>query len=310
METPMRNEPEVDGGRKTNYKPDPTTPGKSYGRLTAALLLAVVFGGAYLVYDRSQLHRSQRTMLTEIAGLSDQLKRLEEHVTAGESATTRLMTQLSETQQSAGLTRQELAKMNRQITLETQKTKAELGRVIASKADNSEVEAVKQEAVAKIEQVSTDVGGVKNEVGSVKTGLASTRTDLEGTQRQLSDVRETLSAAIARNATELAELRRKGERNYVEFEIPRKNAWQKVEDINLALNKTDPKNGKFSIEIAADDSKLEKKDRTINEPMQFLVGRNHVRYELVVNWVQKDRIGGYLSVPKDKVLASELLPKR
>lgn len=248
-------------------------------------------------------------MLTEIAGLSDQLKRLEEHVTAGESATTRLMTQLSETQQSAGLTRQELAKMNRQITLETQKTKAELGRVIASKADNSEVEAVKQEAVAKIEQVSTDVGGVKNEVGSVKTGLASTRTDLEGTQRQLSDVRETLSAAIARNATELAELRRKGERNYVEFEIPRKNAWQKVEDINLALNKTDPKNGKFSIEIAADDSKLEKKDRTINEPMQFLVGRNHVRYELVVNWVQKDQAGGYLSIPKDKSLSSEKIDK-
>ena len=48
-----------------------------------------------------------------------------------------------------------------------------------------------------------------------------------------------------------------------------------------------------------------RRDRTINEPVQFLVGRNRVRYEVVINWVQKDRAGGYLSIPKDKNLSAE-----
>jgi len=54
-----------------------------------------------------------------------------------------------------------------------------------------------------------------------------------------------------------------------------------------------------------DDSALEKKDRSINEPIQFLVGQNRIRYEVVVNWVQKNKAGGYLSIPKDKALSAE-----
>jgi hypothetical protein len=49
-----------------------------------------------------------------------------------------------------------------------------------------------------------------------------------------------------------------------------------------------------------------KKDRTANEPVTFLVGRDRVRYELVVNFVDKDRIRGYLSVPKDRLTAAEI----
>jgi hypothetical protein len=59
------------------------------------------------------------------------------------------------------------------------------------------------------------------------------------------------------------------------------------------------------MKILVDDSQLEKKDRLVNEPIQFLVGQNRVRYEVVVNWVQKDKVGGYLSIPKDKALSSE-----
>ena len=82
------------------------------------------------------------------------------------------------------------------------------------------------------------------------------------------------------------------------------------EDIRLALTKTDQKKGKYSVQIVVDDNKLEKRDRTINEPVQFLVGRNRLRYELVVNWVQKDKVGGYLSIPKDKALAAEKAPAK
>jgi hypothetical protein len=204
-----------------------------------------------------------------------------------------------------GSDRQDFAKKTRLFQLESRRTKAELQDAIGSKADTAQVEALKQEANSKFDSVSNEVGGVKTEVGSVRTDLASTRRDLEGTQRQLMDVRETLTAAVARNSTELSALRAKGERDYFEFSIPKKIFTAKVGDIAFVLTKTDPKKGKYNIKIIADDNQLEKKDRTINEPVQFLVGHNLVRYELVINWVQKDRVGGYLSIPKDKAMAGE-----
>jgi len=79
----------------------------------------------------------------------------------------------------------------------------------------------------------------------------------------------------------------------------------KVEDVRLTLTKIDVKKGKFSLKITADDSQLEKKDRLINEPMQFLVGQNRVRYEVVINSIDKDKASGYLSIPKDKSLSAE-----
>jgi chromosome segregation ATPase len=222
---------------------------------------------------------------------------------------------ISATQLQVGSTKAEFQKTAQQLQMEGQRTKTELNKALSSKAEAAEVQAVKSEAESKIGQVSSEVGGVKNEVGAVKTDvgtvktdLANTRKDLEGTQRQLIDVRETLTAAVAKNATELAALRRKGERDYYEFTIPKKNQITKVEDIQVVLRKTDTKKGTFTIDIVVDDNKLQKKDRNINEPLQFLVGQNRLRYELVVNWVQKDKAGGYLSIPKDKTLSSERIP--
>jgi len=102
-------------------------------------------------------------------------------------------------------------------------------------------------------------------------------------------------------------LRKKGERDFFEFDVtkPKKNEMTRIADIQLQLRKTDPKRAKYDVLIQVDDSKLEKKDRTANEPVQFLVGRDKLRYEIVVNFVDKDRIRGYLSTPKDKALAAE-----
>ena len=102
-------------------------------------------------------------------------------------------------------------------------------------------------------------------------------------------------------------MRQKGEREYIEFNL-RKNQkppFQRVGDIQIALTKTDAKKQKYSVMIQADDNKLEKKDRTTNEPVQFLVGRDQLRYELVINSVAKDEIRGYLSTPRNKILSAE-----
>jgi hypothetical protein len=43
---------------------------------------------------------------------------------------------------------------------------------------------------------------------------------------------------------------------------------------------------------------VEKKDRNINEPIQFYTAKARQPYEIVVNEVKKDQIVGYLSTPK------------
>jgi chromosome segregation ATPase len=280
--------------------PEPKPSAGSGPQWPIILVITGLLGAVvYILYDNNKF---QQKTAADLAVITDHIKALESHGQAGEAKLSGL---ISQAQEAVGHTKAELKRTAQQFQAESQKSKAELSEAISAKADTTQVQALKQEAESKIGQVSTEVGGVKTEVGTVKTDLASTKQNLEGTQRQLLDVKETLSAAVARNASELADLRRKGERDYFEFEIPKKNVLTKVEDIRLVLTKTDPKKGKYSVSVIVDDSKLEKRDRTVNEPVQFLVGRDRLRYELVINWVQKDKIGGYLSTPKDKGLSAE-----
>jgi len=295
-------------GRSPNAAPPPPPrQGIVPDGLKTVLIVAALAGVGYLLYDGNKF---QQKTAADIAAISEQLKVLDSRDRAGETKLSGLVSnlkgELSQTQASVGTTKQELLrKTAAQIEGETRRTKAELSQALSTKADSSQVQALKQDADTKIAGVSTEVGGVKTEVGNVKSDLASTRKDLEGTQRSLVDVKETLTAAVAKNASELSELRRKGERDYFEFDINKKNVATKVEDIRLVLTRTDPKKGKYSLQVMVDDNRLEKRERTINEPVQFLVGRNRLRYEVVINWVQKDKVGGYLSIPKDKALGAE-----
>ncbi len=296
----------------SGHKPETTyTPPRSGNTLMpeglkAILLLVLVVAVGFLFYDSYQFQQSSKA---ELARISEQIRILDK---TGAARISSLKGEISQTQEAVGSTKAEFKKTAQQIQLEGQKTKSELSQVLATKADAATVQAIKSDAETRIGQVSSEVGGVKSEVGTVKTDvvtvksdLANTRRELEGTQRQLVDVRDTLSAAVAKNATELDTLRRKGERDYFEFSIPKKNQLTKIEDIRVVLKKTDTKKGTFTIDILVDDGRIEKKDRTINEPLQFLVGKSRLRYELVVNWVQKDQAGGYLSIPKDRPLSAQ-----
>jgi hypothetical protein len=154
------------------------------------------------------------------------------------------------------------------------------------------------------------IDGVKGEVHGVRTDLDSTRSDLKATREELANNKRDLGTLIARNSSELAELRRRGERDYIEFDITRSKQYKRVGDVLIQLRKTDVKRQKYEVIINADDSSILKKDRTANEPIAFLVGRDRLRYEFVVNYVDKDRIRGYLSAPKDKLVAADGLSLR
>jgi predicted nucleic acid-binding Zn-ribbon protein len=159
-------------------------------------------------------------------------------------------------------------------------------------------------ANSKISDVSSDVSNVKGDVTTVKQDVASTRTDLDQTssdlKRAVGDM-GVMSGLIATNQKDLNALRELGERNYFEFDLKKGAPTQKVGDVTIAMKKSDPKHNRYTVEVLADDKRVEKRDRTINEPVQLYVSDSKQPYEIVVNKIDKDEIVGYLATPKVKI---------
>ena len=175
---------------------------------------------------------------------------------------------------------------------------AETAKVAQSvSAVSSEVSAVKEDTNTN----KANVAAVTTEVANVKTQADATKSELEKTISTLTSTRGDLgvqSGLIATNARELAALRGRGERVYTEFRLAKAKTTQKVGDFQIRLTKADPKKNKYTVEVIVDDKLVEKKDKTANEPVQFMVSRAALPYEMVVNEVRKDMIVGYVSAPK------------
>ena len=242
------------------------------------------------------------TMEERVASVEHELQSMHSQDSA---KVTQLASDLDVVTKRMGITAQELQQAHTlaaQLKQENAQTAQRLRRELATKADTKAVNEFREEATNKLTEVqqeaTTKIAGVTGEVQVV-------RTDLDATREDLANSKKDLKTLIARNSTELAELRRRGERNYFEFDINKSKQSEHIGDVLVQLKKTDVKKQKFDVVINADDSSIMKKDRTANEPVAFLVGRDRLRYEFVVNYVDKDRIRGYLSTPKDKVLSAE-----
>ena len=149
--------------------------------------------------------------------------------------------------------------------------------------------------------VSGEVAGVKTEVGGVKSDVASTRSDLEATKAKLERAIGDLgvqSGLIARTRGDLETLKHSGDRNYFEFTLSKSKNFTPVSTVSLQLKKADAKHGRFTMNVRSDDRVIEKKNRNVDEPIQFYTGRQHYLYEIVVWTVEKNKISGYLSAPK------------
>jgi len=187
-----------------------------------------------------------------------------------------------------GMTKKELAQRAAELQAQQRNTESRL-----------EKEAKAQQA--QLGQVTGEVAGVKTDVGGVKTDVASTKADLEATKARLQSAVGDLgvqSGLIATTRGDLEVLKHRGDRNYYEFTLLRGAKSQPVATVGLQLKKADPKRGKYTMEVTADDKTIEKKDRTVAEPIQFYSGRDHLLFELVVWTVEKNKATGYLSTPK------------
>ena len=174
-------------------------------------------------------------------------------------------------------------------------------REAADEANAKLLESAQKQTAQQVTAVASDVSSVKTDVGGVKPDVAKTQSDLATTISQLMAVKGDLSSTnsvIARNHDELVLLEHKGDRNYYEFTLT-KGQKKPVGTVSLELKKTDPKKNKFTLNILADDKNYEKKDRNVNEPLQFYSGKDPALFEIVVNSISsKNQISGYLTTPK------------
>ncbi|MGH9598718.1 MAG: hypothetical protein ACRD27_02545 [Terracidiphilus sp.] len=203
----------------------------------------------------------------------------------------RLRVATDELSRSLGLTQKQLDQRAQQI----------IRREDSEDARNKQLAAAQQQTAQQVTAVSGEVSNVKTDVGGVKTDVAKTQSDLAAAVSQLQSMRGDLTGAntlIARNHGELVELEHRGDRNYYEFTLD-KGRKKPVGTVSLELRKADPKHSRYTLYIFADDKRYEKKDRNVNEPLQFYSGRQAALFEIVVNNIDsKNRISGYLSTPK------------
>ena len=144
------------------------------------------------------------------------------------------------------------------------------------------------------------MGTVRDEVAATKSEVDKSIAEL----RRINGDMGVMSGLIATNATELDALRKLGERDYYEFSLVKSaTAPQRVGGIQLALKKSDLKRNRFTMDVIADDRRIEKKDKGLNEPVQFYTSLARTPFEVVVNQIGKDKVTGYLSVPKVRLMA-------
>lgn len=281
----------VDSNRSSNSR-SVWTP------ILAAGLLGV---GAFAFYQNSQLDDLRRdvavsqkdsaalrtTLSNTDTDLQKTLATLQEELAASRTETSTSLKRAQFAAQNAakkhadtlaGKLRQEETERNQQLTAELTKVKEST-----------------DEAATKLSGITTEVGTVKTEVDAAKASIQGTLADLQRVRGDMG----VMSGLIATNGKEIQQLRDMGDRNIYEFTINKNAGLQKVGDIQVRLKKADVKRNRYTLEVLADDKRVEKKDKGMNEPVQFYVAsKARTPYELVVNSVNKDQVAGYLSTPK------------
>jgi len=270
--------------RNETYVDRPAVPGWLVGVSVGALVLALgALGWAFGL--QNHLAATQQNLTTAEArnqALSDRL----------EETNDRMKAQGQMLGQSVGLTQKQLEEKSNQL----------IAAQHAAAASTAKLARAQDETNKQVTAVQTDVSSVKTDVGGVKTDVATTQADLAQTKTQLTRVvgdAGVMSGLIATNHDELEELKHRGDRNYYEFTLHKGAQPTLVSTVKLQLKKADQKHSKFTLNVSADDKNIEKKDKNLNEPIQFYSGKSPMLYEIVVNSEDKNEIKGYLSTPKN-----------
>lgn len=209
---------------------------------------------------------------------AEQLRALRQHANQVEL-------RLSTTSNQLTSTRQQLSRKLEQTQQQTQ----------------TALTAAQQQTSAQLGTLSGKLTGVQGDVQGVKGDVASTRTELAATEAKLAKAIGDLgveSGLIARTRGDLDALERRGDRAYFEFNLTKTKQPVRLGPVAVQLRKADVKHGRYTLWLYVNDQRIEKKDRTLDEPVQFYLGQQRALHELVVYQIAKNRVIGYLSAPK------------
>jgi hypothetical protein len=240
---------------------------------------------AYLVYagysERQELHRTLSMADQRTQALAAELDKTNSRIAD-------LKGQMDVTSQKLGLTEDELAHA-RSLAQTIRKQQLQSDATFRKQLGQ-----VQQDTSTKFGQVATDISNTKSDLSATKADLEATKNKLQSTIGDLG----VQSGLIARNHDEVEELKRLGQRDIFEFTLGKTKQPQHVGPIQIQFRKFDPKHYRYTLNVVADDKKIEKKDKTVGEPVQFYVRGARAPYEIVVFDVSKKEAKGYLSTPK------------
>ncbi len=179
-------------------------------------------------------------------------------------------------------------------------------KITQGQLKKARAEAVKlnDETTEKVTALDTSVHSelatkaTSDDVKTVDTKVVGVKTDLDATREDLKMARSEMGTLIARNHDEIDQLRRLGERDYVEFTLVGRNKPQKVGNVTVELKGVNEKHNQFNAAVTIEDKLFQKKNRAMNEPIFFYLSGTHIPEELVVNKIGKNTISGYVSIPK------------
>ncbi len=258
-------------------------------RWIAILFAVLILGVGWLAYAG---HSSRKDLEARLDEANKNAALLSKQLEMANGEISELKGQFQVTSEKLGVTQGELDRA-RQLAAVIRKEQRENDKEILAKLG-----AVEQDSNTKLGRVSSDVAGAKSDIEATRKDLEATKS---GLQRAVGDA-GVMSGLIATNREELEALKRRGERNYFDFDLKKSKNLERIGPIQARLNKVDVKRSKYTMTVYADDRSIEKKDKTVNEPVQFYPAGAKSRgalYELVVFEVHKDRAIGYLSAPKE-----------
>jgi predicted nucleic acid-binding Zn-ribbon protein len=243
-----------------------------------AVVSLAALGAGWTASTRSK--ELAQTLATQTQQLKQNEDVLNQRLAKAEDTNAQLQGELSVVTDKMKLTQGELKKARQQAA----KIKDEDAKELAELQNQTTAQLATKASVDDVNKLGTDVTGVKS--------------DLSATKNDLQMARGEFGTLIARNHDEVEELRRRGDRDYYEFTIEKKNARQKVGDLMVELKGVNTKKNLYTVSLFVDDARYEKRNKSANEPIYFFIHGSRTPLEFTVNSIGKDKITGYLSVPK------------
>jgi hypothetical protein len=284
------NEKQFDGSENTSEEAHAQAEGTPRWVWLAVIVLAAlsVLGLAVGWNATTQAKKAEQALANQISQsklVGQDLQGLNQRLTQAEEVNTQLQNELIAVTDKMKMTQGEVStarRQNGQIRDDYSKKLASVQSELSTKANADD-----------LKSLGGDITGVKSDLESTKNSLDMTRTEF--------------GTLIARNHDEIDQLRRIGERDYFEFTLSGKGNRSKVGDLMVELRGTNVKKNQFTVALYVDDLRLEKKNRAIDEPIYFYTRGNRTPLELVVNQIGKDKVVGYMSVPKSQSTQSSAL---